>query len=526
MLACRWPVCSCRCVSLGHNELMSGPVSLDDKVAYAKRLRAELAKRQHLGWRLRQYRDDPVAWFYDLIDLQPGEGLAPYQEQLLTESVGQPVAARACRGAGKTMPAAVRALHFATTSDGDDWANPIAAGSWLQLTKFTWPEIHKWARKLDWRKLGREPFSPYRELKTLALTLETGEAFAINSDRPELLEGAHADRMLMVVDEAKSVPDASFEAMQGYESTDGDHSWLVISTPGAPAGWFYNLHAGAKGYERWRTFHITVDDAVNAGRVSKAWVEEKKDQWGEDSRLYRTHVLGEFAGEADGVIPLAWVEAAMSRWQDTYGDATLEDLLREVHVDRTAIDPADEGGDENVMVFRHGYQVLGLEGWFRGDTMFTADKVARRTKKARVTVDSIGIGAGVLARVQQLGADADGFVASKKTRRKDRTGEFGFVNLRSAGWWNLREMLDPDEGLGVMLPPDDQLKGDLVAPTWREREGGRIAVEPKDEIRKRLGRSTDRGDAVVMVMWDSRSGTALRAGWSAGRGESTWADAG
>ena len=53
-------------------------------------------------------------------------------------------------------------------------------------------------------------------------------------------------------------------------------------------------------------------------------------------------------------------------------------------------------------------------------------------------------------------------------------------------------------------PPDDELIGDLTAPKWRPVAGGpkasaKIRIESKEDIRKRLGRSTDAGDAVVQA---------------------------
>jgi HK97 family phage portal protein len=82
-----------------------------------------------------------------------------------------------------------------------------------------------------------------------------------------------------------------------------------------------------------------------------------------------------------------------------------------------------------------------------------------------------------------------------------------FVNKRAAAWWGLREML---ETLPIGLPPDDLLTGDLTAPKWTEKSGGRIQVESKKEIKKRIGRSTDDGDAVVMVMFEKRSGDKVK----------------
>src|SRR5439155_17623492 len=75
-------------------------------------------------------------------------------------------------------------------------------------------------------------------------------------------------------------------------------------------------------------------------------------------------------------------------------------------------------------------------------------------------------------------------------------------NRRAATWWALREALDPETGAGIALPPDPALVADLAMPRWRlaNRAGaGAIQIEAKDEIRKRLGRSPDRGDAVVMA---------------------------
>ena len=81
------------------------------------------------------------------------------------------------------------------------------------------------------------------------------------------------------------------------------------------------------------------------------------------------------------------------------------------------------------------------------------------------------------------------------------TGSFGFNTCRSASIWQLREMLDPSSGSDIALPDDEMLLGDLSAPKWKVLSGGKIQVEPKDDIRARLGRSTDDLDAVAMAFW-------------------------
>ena len=82
----------------------------------------------------------------------------------------------------------------------------------------------------------------------------------------------------------------------------------------------------------------------------------------------------------------------------------------------------------------------------------------------------------------------------------------------------------PGAGDGIALPPDRRLAAQLAAPTWRLK-GNAIAIESKEEIRKRLGASTDDADAVILA-WHKRDdalrrqtkrklepGRALGIGW-------------
>lgn len=477
------------------------------------------------------YRDRPDLWALECIDWREGDGPAPYQLDVLSKIMEHKrIAVRAPHGAGKTALESWVLLWFATTRDGDDWKIPTTASAWRQLTHYLWPEVRKWARRLKWDKLGRGPFSTSNELLMLNLKLRTGEAFALASNDPSSIEGAHADHLLYLFDEAKTISGDTFDAAEGAFSGGSTETLaVVVSTPGDPSGRFYDIHRRAPGYEDWYTRHVTLDEMIAAGRQSPAWVEQRRRQWGAGSAVYQNRVLGEFATNSeDGVIPLAWVEMANERWHEwqerekeiSKPDYEGEDVpLRFVGVG------VDVGltHDKTVFARLYGDRATGpnaiapLERYGKSDTMETAGRVKGIVDAhgGYSVIDVTGVGSGVLHRLQEQKSKTYPFVASGKSDKHDITGELGFANRRAEAWWNAREMLAPENGHDVALPPDDTLTGDLTAPKYRVMSGGKILVESKDDLKKpdRLGRSTDDGDAVVMVLADPTGGKALPFSW-------------
>ena len=418
-------------------------------------------------------------------------------------------------------------LWFALTRDGKDWKCPTTASAWRQLTRYLWPEVHKWSRLLDWDKVGREPFSPNKELLTLNLKLSTGESFAVASDIPELIEGAHADELLYIFDESKSISDNTFDAAEGAfsgagEDTKANAYALAISTPGSPIGRFYDIHQRKLGYEDWYVKHVTLEDCIKAGRISRQWAEQKKRQWGENSSIFQNRVKGEFASDSeDTVIPLSWIELANQRWEE-WQDSIKQDIENKGRLLYLGVDVGGggENSDKSIIAPVHeGYKVDALRKYERGDidtaTMELTGRVVailRANKGCYAFPDIIGIGLGVYNRLKEMWKEekektgktpdwqVEPFNAAESkdiTDMKDESGELGFVNKRSAAWWKVRELLSPTNDFNVCLPRDDDLIGELTAPKSSVRSGGKIYVEAKEDIKKRLHRSTDSADAVI-----------------------------
>lgn len=498
--------------------LAADPFSDFDRLvaqAVMKDLRSNEAKAE-----LRRYLYDPVAWARDCIDWGVAGGLAVYQDEILTALVEHGrAAARGPHGLGKTTLSSVVILWFSTTRDaaGIDWKVIATASAWRQLSIFLFPELRKWARRILWDALGRVAFSERHELLDLNLKLHHGAASAVASNDPAKIEGAHADSLLYIFDEAKAIPGETWDAAEGAFSGGRKEGLpeafaLAVSTPGPPAGRFYEIHKKSRGLEDWWTRHVTLEEAIKAGRISPQWAAQRERQWGRDSALFNNRVLGDFyASDEDSVIPLAWVELAVERWH-----AWVEAGKPPVPGRRVlGVDVARSGGDETVFAYRSGPCIESLEQHVKDDTMQTTAKVQGRLGGDRVPiVDSIGVGGGVVDRLRELRVPVIAYTGSAKTDAKDRSREYGFSNVRSAAYWRLRELLDPSFEPEVMLPPDELLLSDLTAPTWKEVTGvpPRIQVEPKEDVVARLGRSPDRGDAVVMGFWADRHGEGSAAG--------------
>ena len=477
-----------------------------------------------------RYRHDAAAFARDCIrwDLVPAQsalaepiiGLAPYQEdvlQLLSEN--ERVAVRATRGAGKSTTAAIAVIWWAEVNDGwRDWKVVTSASVWKQLTDYLWPEIHKIARYLNWYKMGREPYVIGKELLQEALKLSTGSVTAVNASLAQAEEGAHASAIMYLYDEAKLIPDEKWDSAEGALST-GEVKFLAISTPSFQAGRFWHIFQRRPGTERWVTRHIQLQETLDAGRVSKTWVEERKAQWGEDSSLYRMQVLGEFGQmEANGMVPLAWLERAHTNWL-AWQEAGFPGRITQIAVDVGG----GSGGDMSVIAVVYDnvkVRMLRYSAWAIDKASATMELVGKLAPYGRqgipLHVDAIGVGLGVYHRAHELNWPVYPFVSSWGTGLLDSTRTVGFKNWRAAGWGILRDLLSPDSHIDVCIPPDDSrgfasddetgfipnstATADITIMKRSLSSTGNWQVSSKDDIKKELGSSPDLGDAIMMAM--------------------------
>jgi len=291
----------------------------------------------------------------------------------------------------------------------------------------------------------------------------------------------------------------------GIVSTVYEARAFAISTPGAPSGQFYDIHMRKPGFEDWIARHVTIDEAVRAGRVSSLWVAQREKQWGRDSAMFQNRVLGEFADTSEeGVIPLSWVLSAQSRWKEWRESGSPDQ-----HGKRTlGVDVARAGDDKTVIAVRDAFLVPNLYVFSKLPTTATTGHVKVRAENRYIHIETDGgLGAAVYDNLREQGVPLlRPITVGGSTKFRDKSKQLSFDDVRSAMWWNMRELLDPDNGEEVALPPVEELKIDLTAPKWDMISDGVVKVESKKLIRERIGRSTDYGDAVCLAFWSAGSG--------------------
>lgn len=197
------------------------------------------------------------------------------------------------------------------------------------------------------------------------------------------------------------------------------------------------------------------------------------------------------------VIPTDWVKAAQARWVKREKKGTMTAL---------GFDPSRGGIDKSSAARRHGQwfdELVTAPGVVTKDGPTAAGFVVPLVRDgACICVDGVGIGSSALDFLVGLNLNVLSVIGSESSTLQTKAGNLRFRNKRAEMYWRLREALDPTSDDPIALPPDSELLGDLTAPRYKVVTMGRqaaIQILEKDEIRKVLGRSPDKGDSVAMT---------------------------
>tara|TARA_Y100000114_G_scaffold154151_1_gene175597 strand:+ start:961 stop:2337 length:1377 start_codon:yes stop_codon:yes gene_type:complete len=431
------------------------------------------------------YSDRPAEFVEDLLNVTPQD----WQREVM-QAVAEKhrrLSIRSGHGVGKSSCASWLMIWYLLTRYPCKVV--VTAPTASQLFDALFAEAKRWIKELP------SPLRNLLEMKSdrIELAASPTEAFisarTSRSESPESLAGVHAEHVLLVVDEASGVPESVFEA--AYGSMSGKNATtILLGNPTRSSGYFFETHTRLR--DSWWTKKVSCEDSH---LVSEDFIQEMEVKYGADSNAMRVRCYGEFpTAEDDTLISLHAVEQASKRTvEQPEGTAVVWGL-----------DVARYGDDASVLCIRKNRHLVSLHSWKKLSLMELSGRVLDLLNSAdeppdEILVDSIGLGAGVLDRLRELDIPARGVNVSESPAMADR-----YANLR-AELWDLTKSWFGEE---VQIPNDDSLIADLTAPRYFFNSSGKMIVESKAETKKRLGRSTDFADSLVLTFASSAAGAS------------------
>ena len=426
---------------------------------------------------------DPVTFVQEVLKERP------YDKQieiLKAAAQSRRISVVGCNGSGKDWAAARAVLWWVHSRSP---AKAIVTGpTTRQVDDIVWNEIRA--------AYGQAPDRfPGRMFRTSRYEIDD-QTFALGfvSSSPYNLQGFHSPNLMVVITEAHAVRQAEMDAVRRLNPS----CLLMTGNPFATAGVFYDSHHSRR--ELYRTVQIGALDTPNIkeqrnvvpGMITQEDIDDRREEWGEESPLYVGSVLGKFPDNLDDVVVPLWAATEAARRELTSeGPVVL------------ACDVARFGHDKTVVIRRQGPVARILWRVAGHDTMKVAGFLkgyCDQNEVETLVVDDTGVGGGVVDRLKEVRpgqARVVPFIAGQKA-----DNDTHFANRTAGAWWTMRNAylsreLDTDD--------DPAMIGQVSSRRYWVRSDGRIRLQSKDS----MYRSPDEADALAMSFAATRGGVKI-----------------
>ena len=468
-----------------------------------------ITKRDH-------YLTHPVEWQKDRL----GGHIWSIQRRIM-ESVrdNRRTACYSCHRIGKSRSAAVIAFWWLDTHKPGEGLVVTSAHSSTQVKMALWREmsrIHEQG-KFPGRMNQTEYWMPMGENGR-----EEMVAFGRKPEDSDTtgFQGTYSKCILFIMDESCYIPQTLWDGAETLISNEHSRI-LAIGNPDDPNTEFARICSPGSG---WNSIQVGYQDTPNfTGEdvpsdlkdmlIGPTWVEEKRKKWGEGSMLFVSKVLGQFPeSSTDSLIPMMWIKAAQERTLIPSG-------VSELGVD------VGGGHDQNVIAHRRGSVVRLFKGDQQADTMKTLSKIVdliEKTGATKAKVDSIGIGKGIVDRAKEMSEDQAvrkespglakraSLVVGIDVREKAEDSEH-YVNRRAELYWMVRDLFESGD---IDIDPDDDELANQLVNLRMKRSAGRVQIEEKDEMKKRLnGKSPDELESLMLAFAKEKKKIVYEVSW-------------
>jgi len=438
------------------------------------------------------WRSDPVKFVRDLFNVEPDEWQKDVLEAFASRDKDKSrISMCAAAGPGKSTALAWCALNFLLcyADIGNHPKGAAVSVTQDNLKDNLWPEIAKWMNRSE---MLREMFV---WTKTRVFAKEHPETWFISArswsksadeeEQGRTLSGLHSDYVLYLIDESGDIPIPVLRsAEQGLTSC----RWGKILQAGNPTSHEGMLYASTtKLRDKWFVININgdPDDPKRSPRIDIEWAREQINNYGRDNPWVMSYILGKFPPSSiNTLLGPEEVEAAMRRHlrEDQYSFAQK----------RLGIDAARFGNDFWCIFPRQGLAAFKFIELRNPRSEEVAARVSFAKAKWGSEIEFFdgtgGFASGAIDAMMQAGH------SPMEIHFNGKAMDSRYFNKRSEMWFEMAEWVKK----GGALPYDAGLIKELTAPTYTFVKG-KFMLEEKDQIKKRLGFSPNKGDSLALT---------------------------
>jgi len=498
--------------------------------------------------RKRRYVDDPVLWAEEML----GVKLWSKQKEILYSiRDNHNTAVAAGHSVGKSFLASIAMAWWADVHPVQDTKILSTAPTFGQVTSILWDNLRKWhlaakSRHEEYKRrlasgqdLGEYAANDHAlpGYITSGNTWKTELGFEIGIGRKppdnmldSAFQGVHAPFLLVIGDEAAGLPEELVDAL-GNNATGTANRVLLIANPTNPASAMAKIWSDEAKKSLWTTMNISVfdsptvtlepgfEDAEEAlGMSGRAYIEEKKSDWGEDDPRYISRVLGQWAFEAGNTV---FTDLDLARAKDCFVLPDPDAIVRQgwdiarMGEDSTIGYEAVEGevwetdpetGQPTKRTGRRGLRVRLVDRWTKAPVSSTdpdnlgsaqrIDALALASNAQLVNVDASGLGSGVIDGLSEIAyLSPRGYSVYEVFGNYPSSDKRAFVNMRAEQYFELKRRMFGGE---LDLDPSDKRLFDELPGIVYEfsTTTGARKIESKESMKKRGKKSPDAADAL------------------------------
>ncbi len=403
----------------------------------------------------------------------------------------------------------------------------VTGPSQTSLGSITWKEV----RSAQPRWMGTSVASVSAKLshgvKASPQTVDFGggwQALGLSTTTIERISGQHNPQLLVIVDEASGVEPEKWDALEslGYERL------VAIGNPIRADGKFVEMIRQADADRRDGTPDRLAVNAIQIPSTDSPHAHLEKSPWGIADATWIKSSYRTFGGEhsfwcnshVHAIIPTVSAQRLIhDAWLDYATQVVRPNLPRNHPVHRTrrmSIDLSEGvGRDDTCILVKDAHGILDCDSRNCLPLADAAEAAARLALRwqipaERISYDGVGVGRDFPQYLAKHGLrGCVRYVAGGSPREPKR-----FFNWRTESAWRLHDRLNPDRHTSDEFPASSRqvpfsipagpwwpmMREDLAALTYELVGERQVKLIKKEDLMTNLGRSPDRGDALIQGM--------------------------